>query len=190
MEPLIPLFAAALLAGIFLYLRKIAHVVVYDFQKGLMYKHGTFVKIVGAGRYSFLKSRTDIQVVDTRRMMLALGGQEILTKDNISLKMSLAGFYEVTDPVKAKHGSQNYINELYNLAQIALREAAAAYGIDELLEKKGRARRTTAGPHQGQSGRAGRDVFGTCRTRHHAPRQPEKSIFGHHRSKEGSANPA
>jgi len=137
MEP----FNLLLLAGMAIfctvaYSRMVAKAVVYDFQKGLLYKQGTFVKILSAGRYRYLKSRTDIQVVDTRRTMLALPGQEILTKDNISLKMSLCGFYEVVDPLKARHGSQNYITELYSLAQIALREAVAHYTIDELLEKK------------------------------------------------------
>lgn len=136
MEPVFPLIFATILVGLLIYARKVSKVVVYDFQKGLLYKKGTFVKVLGAGRYSFIKGGTDIQIVDTRRMMLALAGQEILTKDNISLKMSLVGFYEVTDPVKAKHGSQNYISEIYNLAQVALRESAAAYTIDELLEKK------------------------------------------------------
>lgn len=135
MELFILLLAVALI-GTIVYLRVAALVVVYDFQKGLLYNQGSFVKIVGAGRYRFLKSRTDIQVVDTRRTMLALAGQEILTKDNISLKISLSGFYEVVDPVKAKHGSQNYITELYSLAQIVLRETVANYTIDELLEKK------------------------------------------------------
>lgn len=127
--------AAALAAGA--YLRLVARVVVYDFQKGLLYKNGAFQMLLGPGTYRFLKTGTDIQVVDGRRTMIALPGQEILTKDNISLKLSLCGFYEVTDPVKAKHQSQNYLTEFYSHAQLALRDVVAGYTIDELLEKKG-----------------------------------------------------
>ncbi|TAL27987.1 MAG: slipin family protein [Alphaproteobacteria bacterium] len=137
MGPEIVLLLAVILFIVVIYSKLFSKIVVYEFQKGLLYRKGTFVKLLGAGRYRFLKANTDIQVVDIRRALLSMPGQEILTKDNIGLKLSLCGFFEVTDPVKAKHQSQNYLNEFYNHAQIALRDVISAYTMDELLEKKG-----------------------------------------------------
>lgn len=137
MRPEFLLTVIAIIIGFTLYARYVSRIVIYEFQKGLLYKKGAFVKLLGAGRYRFLKPGTDIQVVDIRRQMVALPGQEILTKDNISLKLSLCGFIEVTDPVKARHQSTNYLSEFYTVAQLALRDIVSAFTIDELLEKKG-----------------------------------------------------
>jgi regulator of protease activity HflC (stomatin/prohibitin superfamily) len=91
---------------------------------------------LGAGAYRFLHGSTDIKVVDTRRAMVSLPGQEILTQDNISVKLSLCGFYEIKDPVKAHHATQNYQTEFYSHAQVALRDIVAGYTLDDLLSKK------------------------------------------------------
>lgn len=75
--------------------------------------------------------------MDKRKTILSLPGQDILTRDNINLKLSLAGFYELTDPARARHASQNYAAELYSHAQLSLRDTIASFTLDELLEKKG-----------------------------------------------------
>jgi regulator of protease activity HflC (stomatin/prohibitin superfamily) len=111
-------------------------VIIYDYQKGLLYRKGTFVKLLGAGRYRLWRPATSIQVVDIRRTLLSVPGQDILTKDNVSVKLSVSGFFEMTDPVKARHQSQNYVTELYAHVQLALRDLIALHTIDELLEKK------------------------------------------------------
>lgn len=115
--------------------RLVEVVTVYEYQKGLLYQKGSFQKTLGAGRYYYLKDRSSIAVIDTRRRLIMLPGQEILTKDNVSLKISLAGFYEVSDPVKAQHQSENYEKELYTISQLVLRDLVGKFTIDEFLEK-------------------------------------------------------
>ena len=131
------LLLVTLVAALYCWARFFAAVTIYDFQKGLLYKKGSFVKTLNAGKYYYLKSNSAIQVIDTRKTLVTLPGQEILTKDNVNIKITLVGFYEVTDPVKAKHQSENYVTEFYNLSQIILRDLVGAVTIDELLEKKG-----------------------------------------------------
>jgi regulator of protease activity HflC (stomatin/prohibitin superfamily) len=131
------LLLITLAAALYCWVRFFAAVTIYDFQKGLLYKKGSFVKTLSAGKYYYLKSNSAIQVIDTRKTLVTLPGQEILTKDNVNIKITLVGFYEVADPVKAKHQSENYITEFYNISQIILRDLVGAVTIDELLEKKG-----------------------------------------------------
>ena len=114
----------------------IGYVVIYEFQKGLLYRHGAFKQVLGAGKHYYLKRSSSIEVIDVRKTMFTLPGQEILTRDNISLKVSLTGFYEITDPVLARHSSTNYVVELYNQAQIILRDLIGALTFEEVLEKK------------------------------------------------------
>lgn len=110
---------------------------IYEFQKGILYKNGSFVKILDAGKHYYHKSNSMIHVLDIRKNLINLPGQEVLTKDNVSIKITLVGFYEITDPIKAVHQSGNYVTEFYNLSQIVLRNLVGAVSIDELLEKKG-----------------------------------------------------
>lgn len=110
---------------------------IYEFQKGILYKNGSFVKILDAGKHYYHKSNSMIHVLDIRKSLINLPGQEVLTKDNVSIKITLVGFYEITDPIKAVHQSENYVTEFYNLSQIVLRNLVGAVSIDELLEKKG-----------------------------------------------------
>ena len=110
---------------------------IYEFQKGILYKNGSFVKILDAGKHYYHKSNSMIHVLDIRKNLINLPGQEVLTKDNVSIKITLVGFYEITDPIKAVHQSENYVTEFYNLSQIVLRNLVGAVSIDELLEKKG-----------------------------------------------------
>mgnify|MGYP001443671685 CR=1 FL=1 len=115
-------------------LRKV--VTIFEFQRGLEYRNGAFRKLLGPGSYfAFLPGRS-IHVLDMRRTAFFLPGQEILTKDNVSIKITLAGFFEIGDPVKARHQSENYQTELYTLAQLALRDLVGAVDIGDLLEKK------------------------------------------------------
>lgn len=127
----------AVLAGLSIYSRVFGRAFIYQYQQGLMYRDGKFVKLLEPGLYRYHKSRTEIVAMDKRKVMLNLPGQDILTRDNINLKVSLAGTYEVTDAARARHASQNYVAELYSHAQISLRDAIAGFTLDELLEKKG-----------------------------------------------------
>ncbi|HYD18468.1 MAG TPA: slipin family protein [Patescibacteria group bacterium] len=126
----------ALVAGLLFFKKCFARAYVYQYQQGLMYRDGKFVRLLQPGRYTYRKARTEIAVVDKRSAMLNLPGQDILTRDNINIKVSLAGVYEITDAVRARHASQNYLAELYNHAQLALRDAVSGFTLDELLEKK------------------------------------------------------
>jgi regulator of protease activity HflC (stomatin/prohibitin superfamily) len=128
--------AATVVVALYCRMRFIAGITIFDFQKGLLYRSGSFVKLLDAGRYRYLKSRSVIQIVDTRKKLISLSGQDILTKDNVNVKISLAGFYQIADPVKANRQSQNYADELYNIAQMALRNIAGSFTLDALLEKK------------------------------------------------------
>jgi regulator of protease activity HflC (stomatin/prohibitin superfamily) len=114
----------------------LASTTVFDYQNGLLYKNGSFVKVLGAGTYRYFAKTTKIATIDKRKTQLTLPNQEILTKDHVSVRVSLVGTYQVTDPVRAAHESANYMLEIYSHAQLALREEVAARSLDELLEKK------------------------------------------------------
>jgi regulator of protease activity HflC (stomatin/prohibitin superfamily) len=110
--------------------------IVYDFEKGLLYRDGSFVRMLDAGRYRILKDRSRIDTVDTRKLPFTLSGQEVLTKDNIQVRITTVGQYQVTDVAKAAHEVASYHAEFHTLAQLVLREQVGNLTLEELLDKK------------------------------------------------------
>src|SRR5262245_3506971 len=73
----------------------------------LLYHKGKFVEVLSAGRHIRWGRLYTLDAQDLRRASLLVAGQEVLTADNVSLKLSLLVAYQVTDAVKAAHETQN-----------------------------------------------------------------------------------
>jgi regulator of protease activity HflC (stomatin/prohibitin superfamily) len=132
----IALILAMLLARAF-----VSVVTVYEYQRGLKYVRGRLVGVVEPGRYWLFAPTQVIWIVDGREALLPVPGQEVITSDGVSVKLSLAVRHRVTDPVPAYTKVEDYRGACYQLLQVALREIVAAMTIDEVLEQ-----RETIGP--------------------------------------------
>lgn len=115
------------------YFKKIT---VYEYQKGLKYSKGKFVKILDAGQYWIYTPDTKIDLIDIRPRFTSISGQEILSSDGVTLKISLALQYQIEDPHIAVNRVRNYEEGLYLILQMALREIIGQENIDDLLEKR------------------------------------------------------
>lgn len=103
---------------------------------GLLYRHGLYVRRHNAGRKVVWGSGWTIQLVDLRKTSLLVAGQEVLTADNVGLKFSLLVTYQVADPIKAVHETQNWLSDLYNASQLALRAVVSGVAVEALLTKR------------------------------------------------------
>jgi regulator of protease activity HflC (stomatin/prohibitin superfamily) len=116
---------------------KLRHMfVVAEGWTGLLYRHGLYVRRNNAGRHVIWGRGWTMTVIDLRRASLLAPGQDVLTADSVSLKISLLVNYQVTEPVKAAHETQNWLSELYNLAQLALRAVINGITVEALLNQK------------------------------------------------------
>ncbi|MGF1469051.1 MAG: slipin family protein [Sandaracinaceae bacterium] len=110
---------------------------VTEAQRGLLYRKGRFEGILDPGRYAFW-SRTSapvwVHVVDLRRRALTVAGQELMTRDKVSLRLSLHVDWAPADPVVVSHVAKDPEAALYALVQLAVREHVAAVTLDELLQ--------------------------------------------------------
>src|SRR5258706_2124411 len=100
---------------------------------GLLYNRGKFVKVLGAGRHIRWGRHFTLDAQDIRKTSLLVAGQEVLTADNVGLKISLLVTYQVTDPAKAAHETQHWQGDLYNAAQLALRTDVGGITVEALL---------------------------------------------------------
>ncbi|HEY1664046.1 MAG TPA: SPFH domain-containing protein [Verrucomicrobiae bacterium] len=105
-------------------------------QAGLVYQHGLFVRRNNVGRHVVWGSGWTIKLVDLRKAALLVPGQDILTADSVGLKVSVLVAYQVADPAKALHETQDWTSDVHNLAQLASRTVISCAPIETLLAQK------------------------------------------------------
>ena len=103
---------------------------------GLLYHKGKFVEVLRAGRHIYWGRHYTLDAQDLRKASLLVAGQDVLTADSIGLKLSLLVGYQVADPVKAAHETQNWQGDLYNFAQLALRAVVGGVAVEALLNQR------------------------------------------------------
>lgn len=109
-------------------------VIVFEHERGLLYRLGKLEKTLTPGGYRFwFWEKVAVQKVDMRLCSLVVGGQEMLTADRVEVRVSLLVHYAVVDPVLAISKVTMYIDRLYQDVQLALRKAVAARELDALL---------------------------------------------------------
>ena len=111
---------------------------VADRYVGMLIVDGEFVKTLKPGFYAFWKFNRSISVeqVDSRVQPMEVAGQDILSRDKVSLRVNLAVLYQVTDAVTARQALKNPADWLYRELQFALRQAIGARNLDVLLGEK------------------------------------------------------
>jgi regulator of protease activity HflC (stomatin/prohibitin superfamily) len=110
-----------------------------DTSVGLLIVDGEFTKTLASGLHVFWKFQRVLKVeqVEKRVQSMEVSGQEILTKDKVSLRVNLTALWQVLDAVKARGELQNFVEFVYKEMQFALREAIGARTLDEVLGAKG-----------------------------------------------------
>lgn len=111
-------------------------IVIFEHERGLKYNKGKFVGILKPGLYRYISYFNSISKVDIRPTYIAIPGQEVLSSDGVTLKVSLAANYEITDPNIAINKVQNYAQALYIELQLSLRNIIGLQDIDTILEHK------------------------------------------------------
>jgi regulator of protease activity HflC (stomatin/prohibitin superfamily) len=111
---------------------------VKDNHIGLLIVNGKQQAVLEPGSYGFWKFHRNIAVkhIDLRLQNLEVTGQEILTKDRVSLRLNLSAAYKISDPVLAQAKLADFSDYLYREFQLQLREAVGTKTLDQLLNDK------------------------------------------------------
>jgi regulator of protease activity HflC (stomatin/prohibitin superfamily) len=105
---------------------------------GLVFVDGELSRMLGPGAVAFWNVHRNVvaEVIDLRVQSVEVSGQELLTRDKVSLRVNLAASMRVTDPVAARTKVAKYADYLYRELQFGLRKAISAKTLDELLGDK------------------------------------------------------
>ena len=105
---------------------------------GLLFIDGKRTLMLDPGLYGFWRFGRDVRVefVDLRLQVLDVAGQEILTKDKVSLRVNLTAGYRFSEVLTAFSKQAKPVDFLYKELQFGLRAAVGTRTLDELLENK------------------------------------------------------
>ena len=109
-----------------------------EHEDALLIKDGEIVEKLGKGRHVFWAKVGQVswKVIDRREQVADVAGQEIMTKDKVTLRVNLVVTYQVIDSVKAVTVVSDHAQALYREAQLALRAAVGTRTLDALLADK------------------------------------------------------
>ncbi len=105
---------------------------------GLLFADGAYVGRLEPGAHLFwsVGRKPSVKLVDLRRLSLDVTGQEVLTRDRVTLRVNIAANYEVVDPVKAATAVKDFADALYRALQFAFRKSLGSKSLDDILADK------------------------------------------------------
>lgn len=109
---------------------------IFETERGLLFSDGKYLRTLMPGRHWRYTPRQTLQKVDIRLRSVTIPGQELLTSDNVSIKISLAVSFRIVDPYKATVEALNVQEEIYLHLQVQLRDLVGAIPVEELLAKR------------------------------------------------------
>lgn len=116
----------------------VTKITVDRYETALLFFDGRYVRTLQPGTYTFWKNdvKVSAEYGDMRLTPLDVSGQEMLTRDKVTLRVSFVCNYRVTNLLRAVTEVGNYSYQIYTAAQLALREYVGSHRLDEILENK------------------------------------------------------
>jgi regulator of protease activity HflC (stomatin/prohibitin superfamily) len=109
---------------------------IWEFQTGLLYRHGKFVKCLNAGKHRLWGAGHCVIAYDNRNSELVVQGQEVITSDCATLKITAVAQWRIVEAVKFHSSADDSRQALYTVIQLALRKVVGGISLDDIIEKK------------------------------------------------------
>jgi regulator of protease activity HflC (stomatin/prohibitin superfamily) len=110
--------------------------IVNEYERGVVFRLGKFAGVRGPGLILLIPGLEKMQRVDLRVVTLDVPSQDIITKDNVTLKVNGVVYFKVNIPSKAVISVENYIHATSQISQTTLRSIIGQYELDEILASR------------------------------------------------------
>lgn len=107
-----------------------------EWERGVVLRFGNLVGVRGPGLVFLIPLVETLIKVDTRTITMDIQPQDVITRDNVSLKVNAVVYFQVSSPEAAIIRVENYYFATSQLAQTALRSVLGQYQLDELLSSR------------------------------------------------------
>ena len=130
--PVIIVVALVALAAIF----KMSVYILKEYERGVVFRLGRYSGTLGPGFILIIPFIDKLVRVDQRTVTMDIPPQDVITGDNITIKVNAVLYFHVLDPSKAIVQIENYLYGTSQLAQTTLRSVCGEAELDDLLAKR------------------------------------------------------
>jgi len=107
-----------------------------EYERGVIFRLGRLIGAKGPGIFFIIPGIDKMLRISLRTITLDIPPQDVITRDNVSIKVNAVVYFRVVDPNKAVVEVENYLYATSQLAQTTLRSVVGQMELDELLAQR------------------------------------------------------
>ncbi len=107
-----------------------------EYERGVIFLLGRFQKVKGPGLIIVIPFIQQIEKVDLRVVTMDVPSQDVISQDNVSVKVNAVVYFRVVDPEKSVINVEHFYNATSQLAQTTLRSVLGKHDLDEMLSER------------------------------------------------------
>ena len=112
--------------------------ILLEYERGVVFFLGRFQRVMGPGLVIVIPGVQKMVRVDLRTVVLDVPSQDVISRDNVSVKVNAVIYFRVIDPEKAIIQVANFHTATNQLAQTTLRSVLGQHDLDEMLAERER----------------------------------------------------
>ena len=109
-----------------------------EYERGVVFQLGRFWSVKGPGLIILIPALQQMVRVDLRTVVLDVPTQDVISRDNVSVKVNAVIYFRVVDPEKAIIQVANFFEATSQLAQTTLRAVLGKHELDDMLAERER----------------------------------------------------
>ncbi|MDP9913889.1 regulator of protease activity HflC (stomatin/prohibitin superfamily) [Variovorax boronicumulans] len=107
-----------------------------EYERGIVFTLGRFSKVAGPGLVFVIPAIQQVVRVDLRTVVLEVPTQDVISRDNVSVKVSAVVYFRIVDAAKAIIEVKDFFNATSQLAQTTLRSVLGKHQLDDMLAER------------------------------------------------------
>ena len=107
-----------------------------EYERGVVFMLGRFWKVKGPGLVIIIPIVQQVVRVDMRTVVMDVPSQDVISRDNVSVRVNAVLYFRVIEPVNAIIQVENYFEATSQLAQTTLRSVLGQHELDEMLAER------------------------------------------------------
>ena len=109
-----------------------------EYERGVIFRLGRIIATKGPGLIILIPIVDKMVKIDMRTITMDVPSQDVITRDNVSIKVNAVVYFRVLDPNNAVVDVENYLYATSQLAQTTLRSVCGQVELDEILSGRGK----------------------------------------------------
>lgn len=110
--------------------------ILFEYERAVVFTLGRFWKVKGPGLIIIIPFLQTMRRVDLRTIVMDVPSQDVISRDNVSVRVNAVVYFRVMDPEKSVNQVVNFYEAISQLAQTTLRSVLGQHELDEILAER------------------------------------------------------